>query len=622
MRFNARIGLAVLFMFPLATWSQSDRGAITGTVRDPSKASIAQAKIRVTDVRTNTDVFTTTTDSNGRYTAPALKPSDYVISAESDGFKREVRRGVGLTVNQVAVVDFTLEVGQVNQSVEVTGAAPLLQTQSAEMGDVVEHKRVVELPLNGRFFVDLVSLTAGVTPAAPVANPNNDTFLGARAGQPGVEVNGQRPGSNNYTVDGIDNRESTVSSIILYPPVDAIQEFKVQTGNQEAQFGTNPGATVNVVVRSGTNEIHGSLYEFLRNDDLDAKNYFDSKTKPIPSFRMNQFGGTVGGPIVRNKTFFFGYYDGEVIHQQQSYLDSVPTALMRGGDFSQLTTPIYDPSTYDAVTNRRTPFANNQIPMQRLDTPALRMTALNYPLPNAPGLGNNFYYNPNRISNSKGFGVRIDHQFREKDNLFGRFILQNFLLDDPSILSLPIMPSPYTTNKQPIESAQETLNARGAAIGETHVFSPAVVNELRLGFTREFVYFPNPLQGDNAADAVGIPSVNNPAIAYSSGLPSFSIAGFTGLGESGIQPFIVTDNNFEEVDNVTWLKGRHSFQFGVDAIRRQYNFFQSSSQRGSFSFNGQFTSQVGVGNTGSAMADFLLGYPSSSALKVLTSVSV
>ena len=173
----------------------------------------------------------------------------------------------------------------------------------------------------------------------------------------------------------------------------------------------------------------------------------------------------------------------------------------------------------------------------------------------------------------------MDHQFREKDNLFARFILQNFTLDDPSILSLPILPSPYTKNTEPIQAAPETLNARGLAIGYTHVFTPRWVNELRLGYTREHVFFSNPLQGDNVADKVGIPFVNNPAVAYSSGMPSFSVTGFTGLGESGIQPFIVTDNNYEISNHVTWLKGRHSIKFGGDLIRRQYNFFQSSSQR-------------------------------------------
>lgn len=609
----------VFFFLSVALLGQTDTGTITGSVRDASSAMVAHAKVTVTDTATNTEAFSALTDAAGRYTVPALKPSEYVITAEATGFKRAVRRGVVLEVNQVVVIDLTLEIGQVTQVTEVTAAAPLMQTQSAELGDVVEHRRVVELPLNGRFFVDLVPLTVGVTPPSTVANPNNDTFLGARAGQPGVEVNGQRPGSNNYTVDSIDNRESTVSAIILYPPVDAIQEFKVQTSNEEAEFGTNPGATVNVVFRSGTNELHGSAYEFLRNNAFDAKNFFDRKNVPIPAFQMNQFGVTAGGPIARNKTFIFGYYEGEVIHQQQTYLDSVPTALMRTGNMSELGVPIYDPVTYDAATNLKQVFPNNTIPASRIDQVAQRMIALNEPLPNASGVGNNFVYNPERGSNSKGFGVRVDHQFREKDSIFGRFILQNFLLDDPSILTLPILPSPYTTNKEPIESAHETLNARGLAIGETHLFSPSLVNELRLGYTREHVYFPNALQGDNVANAVGIPFVNNPAIAYSSGLPTFAVTGFTGLGESGIQPFIVTDNNYEVVNNFTWLKGRHTFKFGGDLIRRQYNFFQSSSQRGSFTFSGQFTSQLGVGNTGSAMADFLLGYPSASALKVLTS---
>jgi hypothetical protein len=586
---------------------------------DSSSAVIVQVKITITDARTNTAVFNTVTDATGAYTAPALKPSDYIITAEATGFKKELRRGVNLQVNQIATVNFTLQVGEVTEVLEVTAAATLMHTRSAELGDVVEHRRVVELPLNGRFFVNLIPLTVGVTPAAGVGNPNNNQYLGARAGQPGVEVNGQRPNSNNYTVDGIDNAESTVSNIILYPTVDAIQEFKVQTSNQDLEFGKNPGGTVNVVIRSGTNEIHGNVYEFLRNSALDAKNFFDRKDLPIPALQLNQYGGTLGGPIKRNKTFVFGYYEGYKIRQAQTYLDSVPTPLMRTGNLSPLGKPIYDPLTYDASTGLKQRFPNDTIPASRLDVPAQRMITLNEPQPNGPGVGNNYLYNPKRNSNSNGFGVRIDHQIRQNDNIFGRIILQNFELDDPGILPLPILPSPFTQNKSTIEAAPETLNARGLAFGYTHVFTPQLVNELRLGFTREHVFFANPMHGDNAADKVGIPFVNNPNIAYSSGLPSFSITGFTGIGESGIQPFIVTDNNYEVANHVTWLRGRHSVKFGGDLIRRQYNFFQSSSQRGSFSFNGQFTSQIGVGNTGSGLADFLLGYPSSSALTVLLS---
>jgi hypothetical protein len=579
----------------------------------------SQVSITVTDERTNTLVFKTMTDASGQYRAIALKPSDYVIVAELAGFKREVRRGVTLQVNQAAQVDFRMQVGQVSEVVEVTEAAPLMNTQSAELGDVVERRRVVDLPINGRFFVNLVSLTVGVTPPAPVGNPNNNQFLGARAGQPGVEVNGQRPGSNNYTVDGVDNTESTVNSIILYPPVDAIQEFKVQTSNQDLEFGKKTGATINVVIRSGTNQLHGNVYEFLRNSAFDARNYFDRRDVPIPALRLNQYGGTLGGPIKRNKTFAFGYYEGYKVRQAQTYLNTVATPLMRTGNLSELGRAMFDPLTFAPSTGTRQRFANDTIPASRLDVPAQRMLTLNAPLPNRPGVANNFLYNPKRNSNSNGGGIRVDHQFRERDNLFVRFIRQDFRLDDPALLPLPILASPFTRNKSNIEAAPEDLNARGVAVGHTHVFTPQLVNELRLGFTRMTVFFSNPLQGDNVADKVGIPFANNPNVAYSSGLPTFSIAGFTGLGESGIQPFIVADNNYQIANHMTWIRGKHTIKFGGDYIRRQFNFFQSRAQRGGFTFNGQFTSQVGVGNTGSAMGDFLLGYPSASELTVLLS---
>jgi hypothetical protein len=310
-------------------YGQSDTGLIRGAVTDTSGAVVPGGRITVTDERTNVTAFSAVADEAGRYTAPALRPSTYTIAAQATGFKRSVRSGVILEVNQTAVVDIALEVGSVSETLEVTGAPPLLQTESAELGDVVEQKRVVDLPLNGRFFVNLVNLTTGVVPASAGQNPNNTTFLGARAGEPGVSSSGQRPGSNNYTVDGIDNEESTVANIVLYPPIDAIQEFRVLTSNQPAEFGKNPGATVNVVIRSGSNQMHGTGYEFLRNDKLDAKNYFDNAAQPIPPFRLNQYGGTLGGPIVKNRTFAFGYYEGYKVRQAQTYVLSVSSG---GGD--------------------------------------------------------------------------------------------------------------------------------------------------------------------------------------------------------------------------------------------------------------------------------------------------
>jgi hypothetical protein len=235
-----------------------------------------------------------------------------------------------------------------------------------------------------------------------------------------VQVNGQRPGSNNYTVDGIDNAESTVGNIVLYPPIDAIQEFKVQTSNQEAEFGKNPGATINVVIRGGTNDLHGNVYEFLRNDRLDARNFFDRPDSAKPPFRLNQYGATPGGPLVKNKSFAFGYYEGYKIRQAQT----VATPLMRSGNLFELGRPIYDPLTYDATTNLRQRFPEDTIPDTRLNPVSLRLLEMQSPLPNRPGIGGNFVWNPKRISDSNSFGTRVDHQFSGKDNVFGRFMFR------------------------------------------------------------------------------------------------------------------------------------------------------------------------------------------------------
>jgi len=597
-------------------WAQSDTGIIRGTVLDTSGLGVPAVHITVTDERTKVEAFSAVTDESGRYSAPALKASIYSVSAEARGFKREIRSGITLDVNQTAVVDITLEVGSVTEVLEVTGAAPLLQTESAELADVVEQRRVTELPLNGRFFVNMVNLTTGVVPASAGQNPNNTTFLGARAGEPGVEVSGQRPGSHNYTVDGIDNEESTVANIVLYPPIDAIQEFRVQTSNEGAEFGKNPGATVNLVIRSGTNQLHGTVYEFLRNDKLDAKNFFDSAAKPIPPFRLNQYGGTLGGPIIKNRTFIFGYYEGYNVRQAQTYVLSVPTAAMRSGNEQGLN-PIYDPLTYDSTSGMRQPFPNNTIPGNRLNVVSQRLMQIQYPLPNQPGITANYVWNPERTSDSNSFGLRLDHRIGEHDNLFARYGYQTYKLGDPSVLPSPILPNTFLGNSTPIQSATENLSAHGLALGWNHIFSPRLVSETRAGYTRENVFFPNPLQGTTAAQAIGIPNVNNPAVTYSGGLPAFSVTGFTGLGESTIQPFIVVDNNFQYTEHLTWILGKHTVKFGGDAIRRQYNFYQARYQRGNYTFDGSFTSQVGVGGTGSGLTDFLLGYPLSSTLAVI-----
>jgi len=614
------IGL-VAMTCPQLVWGQKVSGSISGTVVDSSGALVPGAAIVITNVDTNVTVFQGATDDAGRYVAPSVQPGNYTIKASRTGFGTEARLGVVLLVNQDATIDFTLHIGAVTQTVEVVGGAPLLTTQSATLSDVVERKPVQDLPLNGRFFVNLVTLTTGAAPAVDsVQNPNGTQFLGARAGEPGVETNGGRPGSNNYTINGIDDEESCVANIVIYPPVDVIQEFRIQTTNQDAQFGKNPGAAINVVTRGGGNFFHGGAYEFLRNDKLDAANFFDPANKK-PPFRMNQYGANMGGPIRKNKTFFFGYWEGERIRQAQTYVSTVPTAAEWTGNFSGLGAPIYDPATLNAATNLKQQFSYggtlNIIPPNRLDTAAKNLTALQYPTPNLPGMVNNFSWNPNRASNGASFGTRIDHQISAKDNLFGQFMYQNFSLADPSIMPLPIEPNSNLGISKEIVAATEVLNTRGLMINENHMFTPTLVSDFRAGYTREWVFFANALLPfKNLATQMGMSGPNNPNVAYSGGLPGFTIGGYQAVGENSIQPFIVADNNFELTENMSWVKGKHNIQFGGAFIRRQYNFFQADCQRACFTFNGGYTSQLGVANTGNGYADFLLGIPNTSTLGV------
>src|SRR5438093_4521753 len=390
--------LSCLWVMQPVAWAQKDTGTITGTARDRTGAVVPGVAITVTHTQTNIS-FETITGATGTYTVPALRVGEYVVTAQLTGFKKEMRRGIVLQVNQVAVVDLTLEVGEVSDIAEVTLAAPLIQTQSATLGDVVDEKQVKELPLNGRNFVQLLTLTAGATPAiSRTAQASGGSLSSVRAPS-AVQINGQTNLATNFLLDGIDNMETSIGGIIIFPPIDAIQEFKVQTATSDAEFGVTGGGQVNVTTKSGTNAFHGNLFHFLRNEALDAKNFFDRPDAPIPPFKLNQFGFTAGGPIQRNRTFWFGDYEGSRIRQGQTFVLTVPTGRMREGDFAELGRTIFDPMTYNSGTNARQPFPQNRMPLQRQSEAARRLIDAQYPLPNLPGTGNNFIYNPIRPSN-------------------------------------------------------------------------------------------------------------------------------------------------------------------------------------------------------------------------------
>ncbi|MBV8807112.1 MAG: carboxypeptidase regulatory-like domain-containing protein, partial [Acidobacteriaceae bacterium] len=353
------------FLLALPLWSQST-AQLTGSVTDQSGAAVPNAKIVLTKVDTGV-THESVADSSGNYQFTLLQPGFYNVSAEAQGFKRTVRNNFELQVDQSAEINLTLSIGNVSEAVEVTAAAPLLETQSSALGTVVNTKLVGDLPLNGRNFVQLATLTPGVNGTG--YSVSGTIMSGTRPDdrRPGTELfsNGNREGSNDFLFDGTDDNERLTLSITLRPPVEAIKEFKVQTNLFSADVGRNSGAIVDVITKSGTNQLHGSAFEFLRNSWLDARSFFNAKGTPFPSFKFNQFGGSLGGPIIHNRTFFFVDYEGYRRSSLSTLVVTVPTLAERTGNFTGLS-KIYDPSTTTLIPGStaytRTQFPGNIIP--------------------------------------------------------------------------------------------------------------------------------------------------------------------------------------------------------------------------------------------------------------------
>src|SRR5690349_2912929 len=388
----------LIFSLALIAFSQVERASIVGTLRDASGSVVPGVTVRVTNESTNT-ATTLTTDASGEYSATNLTPGSYKIEAEKSGFSRRVYRNFPVQVAQVARLDIILDVGAVEQTVEVTTQVPLLQTENASVGQVIAEKPIAELPLNGRNFAQLAVLAPGVTGLTYAQTGTINA--GARPDElrPGgttIEANGARDSSNQLLIDGIDNTEMISQTFVVRPAVDGLQEFKVLTNNAGAEFGRAGGAVVITSTKSGTNQFHGSLFEFLRNSELDAKNYFDRKDSPIPPYKLNDFGATIGGPILKNRTFFFVDYEGTRERLGQTIVVTVPTVGMKAGNFKGVApNGIFDPTSTrpSGSSNIRDRFANDTIPKDRFDQIAAKIVAL-YPDPQTSALANNFVANP------------------------------------------------------------------------------------------------------------------------------------------------------------------------------------------------------------------------------------
>ena len=606
------IGRSAILSLALAglAYSQVERASIVGTLRDASGSVVTGVTVRVTNESTNT-ATTLTTDASGEYSATNLTPGSYRIEAEKSGFSRRVYRNFPVQVAQVARLDITLDVGAVEQTVEVTTQVPLLQTENASVGQVIAEKPIAELPLNGRNFAQLAVLAPGVTGLTYAQTGTINA--GARPDElrPGgttIEANGARDSSNQLLIDGIDNTEMIAQTFIVRPAIDGLQEFKVLTNNAGAEFGRAGGAVVITSTKSGTNQFHGSLFEFLRNSVLDAKNYFDRAAAPIPPYKLNDFGGTIGGPILRNRTFFFVDYEGTRERLGQTIVVTVPTAAMKTGNFQGIVpNGIFDPFSTHTVgsTSVRDRFVNDMIPASHFDLIAAKIVAL-YPNPQTSALANNFVANPVKRSTTDRGDLRIDHQITPNQNLFARYSGDSARLFVPDTFNTQI-----GGNENSFAGPDDILG-QNMALGYNKIVSPNVVAEYRFGFTK----FKNFLLPTTLTDPVWktIPGREN-SDPFQPSAPIISPSGYAGLGNARSDPLIRREHTIENIGDVAWQKGSHNFKFGVDVRHREISETASppgQSAFGRFNFDSSFTNNpASPGGTGNAIASMLLGTPSS-----------
>lgn len=597
------VAIAPLLVAP-ALLGQGVSGRILGTVQDKSGAVVAKAAVTVTNQGTSISVVGRT-DLNGQYRIENLQPGNYSVKFDAQGFRPYVSDGNVVSVDGSTRIDATLEVGDQSETIEVTAAQPLVDTTSSSLGEVVNQKEISTLPLNGRIFSQFVQTVPGSIPAGFGSAPESAAGAGAVTAI-SASVNGMPWGGTTYTLDGVNNMEMLNAFINVTPPLDALQEVKVSTNNAEASVGTYGGAQVNAYIKSGSNTFHGSGYEFYRGDSLNAYQWRATSKAP---YRSNQFGGSFGGPIVRNKAFFFLDYQGLLLQHGISYILTVPTDMMRQGTFlkSQFPNPIYDPQTqqpFPTVTTAQG--AAWQIPSTRFDPVSAKMVAGTTIWPtasNQSSTSNNFNANTTEPDNSHQFDIKGDYQFANGDRIFLR---ESFQLRDLSA------PSPGTRFVQ-IGDVNAKSRNHNSAIGYNHTFSQTALNELRIGFNRFNTQdFGNDL-GTNENATLGIPHGNDSAFG-ATGLGNFQIGNIVNTGSQGWTNSHRISNSFQITDNFSKLLGRHTLIVGEDVRWIQASLTNSDSNKnGDFTYSASYTSSCTMqptctGNVGgNEFASFLLG---------------
>jgi hypothetical protein len=589
--------------------AQAVTGTIVGTVADTTGAVLPGVTVTVKQTETGFSRVLTS-DSNGEYTAASVPTGTYTVTAEISGFKTVSVSNIAVGVDQRVRADVKLEVGAMTESVEIVAQTPLVQTSSSDLSTTVTEEQIKQLPLNGRNFVSLTRTIPGVLRGIPGANIDGAGSLAWRASA-AFSANGQRPRDNNYLLDGVDNNETWLQTVVIFPSVDAIDEFKLQTSTYSAEFGKSLGGVVNLQIKSGSNAFHGSAFEFNRNDRFDANNFFNNRAgRAKPDFGQNQYGGTLGGPIFKGKTFFFGDYQGLRIKAGQTYLSTVPTLKMRNGDFSEINRVIYDPQTGQ-------PFPGNIIPRNRFDPASANIIAQLYPEPNTAGTIaangqniNNYLINPTLTRDDDQGDIKIDHSLSSSNRMFFRYSMQKTNRNLPATL-------PHGDAGATFGAGIGKIDAKSLTLNDTHTFGSGWLNEFRFGVNR-IEFFMTPIDyGTNPAAAVGIPGINlNDA---TSAMTQLTFQNIRNLGANSNQPLITNQHDMQFFDNVTWLKGRHTLKAGGSVTLRSREILNADTIVGNFGFNNNQTSNcAGLASgctintsTGFDVASFLLGYAAS-----------
>jgi hypothetical protein len=573
---KSRIVVTLLLSLCRLAFSQGF-GTIIGTVTDPSGALAPLAKVTATEVATGLS-REAVTNASGEYVIPSLRPTTYQLTVEASGFNKYTQTGIALTADQSETVNITLTLGAANQAVTVESAVVQTDTYTSTIKEVVDQQRIVDLPLNGRNAAALATLVPGAT-----LSPNGGADQGQQKTFPGaveISTNGARQNMVAYNLDGGNNVDGYTNVNMPFPFPDALQEFSVQTSNYSAEYGGNAGGVVNVVTKSGTNAYHGDFFGFLRNGAVNARNFFAAKADPL---KRSQEGGTFGGPVRKDKTFFFAGYQGTTIRDVTNGLNKfAPTQAEANGDFSAFLSAANpnNPLSKAVVIKDSTgqPFPNNQIPLSALNPASLGV--LKY-MPSVGGSGIVFYSSPVHQNFNEWLG-RVDHLISDKDRVSVRYYIDEFS-------NKPV----YTASNILSYADGSSIVAQNALIQETHIFTPGLLNDLRLGFNRV---------ASSRAPAPNVPSVRDFGVTIpyqppANDVQSVNVSGFFTFGDNPHARF--TRSNFLGSDDLRWVLGRHSLSFGVDLERRRVDLDNGFNSPGLFTFNGSYS--------GIAMSDFMLG---------------